>query len=112
MLILIQADTVSKIWLFAVIYGLGIGALGTLLPIVIRDIFGTADFSALFGFGVVLFAVGNAIGPALAGFMYDATGSYHSVFVIIAAIFAAAILGIYFAFGANPKPLARPSISK
>jgi sugar phosphate permease len=112
MLILMQADTVSKIWLFAVIYGLGIGALGTLLPIVIRDIFGAANFSALFGFGVVLFAVGNAIGPALAGFMYDATGSYHSVFVLIAAIFAAAILGIYFAFGANPKPLVRPSISK
>ena len=112
MLILIRANTVSQIWLFAVIYGLGIGALGTLLPIVIRDIFGAANFSALFGFGVVLFAVGNAIGPALAGFMYDATGSYHSVFVLIAAIFAAAILGIYFAFGANPKPLVRPSISK
>ena len=112
MLILIQADTMSQIWLFVVIYGLGIGAFGTLLPIVTRDIFGAANFSALFGFTVVLFAVGNAIGAPLAGFMFDATGSYHSVFVIITAIYAAAILGIYFAFGAKPKPLVRLSTSK
>ena len=103
---------VSQIWLFVVIYGLGIGASLALLPIVTRDIFGAANFSALFGFSIVLFAVGNAIGPPLAGFMFDATGSYHSVFVIITAIYAAAILGIYFAFGANPKPLVRLSKSK
>jgi len=112
MLILIRANTVSQIWLFAVTYGLGVGALGTLLPIVTRDIFGAANFSVLFGFGVVLFAVGNAIGPPLAGFMFDATGSYHSVFSIIIAIYAAATLGIYFAFGANAKPLVRHSVSQ
>jgi len=112
MLILIQADTMSKIWLFVVIFGVGVGALGTLLPIVTRDIFGASNFSALFGFTAISFAVGNAIGPPLAGFMFDATGSYHRVFVIIIAIYAAAILGIYFAFGANPKPLLRLSSSK
>jgi sugar phosphate permease len=110
MLILIQADTMSKIWLFVVIFGVGVGALGTLLPIVTRDIFGAANFSALFGFTAISFAVGNAIGPPLAGFMFDATGSYHRVFVIIIAIYAAAILGIYFAFGANPKPLLQSSV--
>jgi cyanate permease len=77
-----------------------------------RDIFGVGDFSALFGFVVVLLAAGNSIGAPLAGFMYDATGSYHSVFVIITAIYVVAILGIYFAFGANPKPLVRFSKSK
>jgi MFS family permease len=112
MIILLQADTMSKIWLFAVIYGLGIGALGTLLPIVTRDIFGAANFSALFGFTAISFAVGNAIGAPLAGFMFDATGSYHSVFVITIAIYAIAVLAIYFAFGANPKPLVRLSTSK
>jgi uncharacterized membrane protein len=41
--------------------------------------------------------------------MYDATGSYHSVFIIITAVYIAAIVFIYFAFGVNPKPLMRPS---
>ena len=112
MIILIGANTVSQIWFFVVIFGFGIGAPGTLLPIVIRDIFGAANLSVLIGFTVVLFAVGNAIGAPLAGFMFDSTGSYHSVFIIIIALFAAAILGIYSAFGANPKPLVRLSTSK
>jgi sugar phosphate permease len=112
MLILIQADTMSKIWLFVAIYGLGNGVFGTLLPIVTRDIFGPDNFSAIFGFAVVFLFAGNAIGVPLAGFIFDATGSYRSVFVITTAINAIAILGIYFAFGANPKPLVRLSLSK
>ena len=112
MLILMQADTMSKIWLFVVIYGLGIGAFGTLLPIVTRDIFGASNFSTMFGFVMVLLLAGNAIGAPVAGFMYDATGSYHGIFVIITIINAAAILCIYFAFGVKPKPLVRFSNSK
>jgi sugar phosphate permease len=112
MIILVQANSLSQIWLFVVIGGFGLGASGTLLPIMTRDIFGTANFSAIFGFSVVSFAVGNAIGAPIAGFMFDTTGSYHSVFVIVIAIFAAAILGIYLAFGANPKPLVRVPTSK
>jgi sugar phosphate permease len=112
MLILIQADTMSKIWLFVVISGLGIGASGTLLPIVIRDIFGAADFSAIFGFALVLLFTGTAIGTPLAGFMFDTTRSYHSVFVIVTVLYVAAVFGIYFAFGANPKPFVRLSLTK
>ena len=112
MIILIQANTLSQIWLFVVIGGFGLGASGTLLPIMTRDIFGATNFSAIFGFSVVSLAVGNAIGAPIAGFIFDATGSYHNVFIIITAIYAAAILGIYLAFGANPKPLVRLSTSK
>ena len=112
MLILLQADTMSKIWLFVAIYGLGNGVLGTLLPIVTRDIFGPADFSAIFGFAVVFLLAGGAIGVPLAGFMFDATRSYHHIFAITTAIYAIAILGIYFAFGVNPKPLMRGHVPK
>ena len=109
MLILIPAVSMSQIWPFVVIYGLGIGAGGTLLPIVTKDIFGARDFSAMFGFVIVLLAAGNSIGAPLAGFMFDATGSYHSVFMIITGIYAAAIIALYFAFGPNPKPFVRPA---
>ena len=112
MLILIPATNMPSIWLFVVVFGLGTGAFGTLLPLVTRDIFGNANFGTVFGLAVVFLFTGNAIGVPLAGFMFDATGSYHSVFIIITVIYAAAILGIYFAFGPNPKPLVRPFISK
>ncbi|MFY9812960.1 MAG: MFS transporter [Dehalococcoidales bacterium] len=107
MFILMPAVSMSQIWPFVIIYGLGIGAGGTLLPVVTKDIFGARDFSAMFGFVIVLLAAGNSIGAPLAGFMYDATGSYHRVFMIITGIYAAAIIALYFAFGANPKPLLR-----
>jgi len=107
MFILVPAVSMSQIWPFVVIYGLGIGAGSTLLPIVTKDIFGARDFSAIFGFVIVLLAIGNSIGAPLAGFMFDATGSYHRVFMIITGIYAAAIIALYFAFGANPKPLVR-----
>ena len=112
MLILIQATNMSSIWLFVAVFGLGTGAFGTLLPMVTRDIFGSTNFGTVFGLAVVFLFAGNAIGVPLAGFMFDASGSYHGVFIIITMIYAAAILGIYFAFGASPKPLVRPSTSK
>ena len=112
MLILIQADTMSKIWLFVGIYGLGSGVVGTLLPIVTRDIFGGASFRAILGFSAVFLFAGRAIGTPLAGFMFDAAGSYHTVFVVITVMYATATLGIYFAFGARPKPLMRLTVSK
>ena len=112
MLVLLQAGTMSKIWLFVAIYGFGTGAFGTLLPIVTKDIFGVRDFTSIFGFALVLLFAGNAIGAPLAGFMYDATGSYRSVFMIITAINVIAIIGIYFAYGIDPKPLLRLPASK
>jgi MFS family permease len=112
MFILLRADTMPKVWLFVVLYGLGIGASGTLLPIVTRDSFGVANFSALFGFTNVSYSAGFATGAPLAGFLFDATGSYYIVFVIVMAIFVGSTLAIYFAFGAKPKPLLRLSVSK
>jgi sugar phosphate permease len=110
MIVLIGADTMPKIWLFVALYGLGIGASGTLLPIVTRDAFGSASFSVLFGTTNLAYVIGFAIGAPLAGYMFDATGSYQTVFIIVAVIFAVAILAIYFAFGVTPKPFKKVSI--
>jgi len=107
LLLLLGADMMPKIWLSVVLFGLGVGASGTLLPIITRDIFGAAGFSTLFGFTNVIFVGGYAMGAPLAGFIFDATGSYHMVFIIVTAIYMAAILAIYFAFGIKPKPFVK-----
>jgi predicted MFS family arabinose efflux permease len=107
MLVLLRADTMPKVWLFVVLFGLGIGASGTLLPIITRDIFGSANFSALFGITNVSYSIGFAIGAPLAGFLFDATGSYQAIFIVVASIFMAATLAVYLAFGVRPKPLMR-----
>jgi cyanate permease len=45
---------------------------------------------------------GAAFGPSIAGFIFDATGSYQMAFTIFAAMSVVAILVIYFA--KPPKP--------
>jgi MFS family permease len=66
----------------------------------------------------ITFGIG-AISSLVSGWLADKLMSryvailfflYHRVFVMIIAIYAAAILGIYFAFGANPKPLLQSSV--
>jgi cyanate permease len=48
---------------------------------------------------------GAAFGPSIAGFIFDATGSYQMAFTIFAVMSAVAILVIYFAKPPNPdKP--------
>jgi len=110
--VLMKANTISKVWLFVVIYGLGAGAAGTLMPLIIREVFGSAYFSILFSFANILYTAGAVIGIPLAGFIFDATASYSMVFVIVASAYMAAILGIYIAFGINPKPIMLTSPQK
>lgn len=104
MLLLMQASTISDIWLFVVVYGLGVGASTTLLPLVLKDIFGTAAFSMLFAVLDLFFRGGYTLGIPFAGFVFDATGSYRLVFTIIIVLYITAGTIMYFTFGASPKP--------
>ena len=101
--ILMHTTTMPMVWLFVVVYGIGSGASGTLLPLVIRDIFGPASFSVLFGFVNILYTIGIAAGVPLAGFIFDATGSYSLVFNIVTMFYAVAIAAVYFVYGVRPR---------
>jgi len=101
------AVSMSQIWPFVIIYGLGIGAGGTLLPIVTRIFSGARDFSAMFGFVIVLLSAGNSIGAPWPDICMTPPGLTTRVYHHYA-VYIAAIVFIYFAFGVNPKPLVRP----
>ncbi|MEK7714465.1 MAG: hypothetical protein AAB387_03310, partial [candidate division NC10 bacterium] len=60
----------------ALVFGYSYGAISTLFPAVVGDLFGRSQAGALVGF---LFAVAGAMagwGPLIAGAIYDATGGY------------------------------------
>lgn len=83
-----------KVWmliLFAVIYGLAHGGFMTVISPMVAEIFGTRSHGVLFG--IILFSgsVGAFIGPLMAGGIFDMTGSYRIVFLVLA---AAALTGI------------------
>ena len=115
MLLLMRANTISGIWLFVVVYGLGVGASATLLPMVLWDIFGSSAFSMLFAILDVFFRTGFTLGVPFAGFVFDATGSYRLVFTIVIGLYIIAAVIMYFTFGVNPRPftknLKKPAIA-
>jgi len=60
----------------SVAYGLTVGNLTTLSPIVVRKEFGAASFGAVFGVASSLIAFAMALGPAFFGAIRSAYGSY------------------------------------
>jgi len=70
---------------YAVLLGLGYSVTAALTPAMVSDRFGGAHFGRIVGIGLMGAAVGSALGPWLAGYLFDTTGSYLAAFAIAAA---------------------------
>ncbi len=93
-------------------FGYSYGALSALYPAIIGDFFGRARAGALVG---AIFGIGGpfgAVGPLMAGTIYDATGSYVPAFVVAATLNAGALLALVLARAPVPMPAtsATPSL--
>ena len=75
---------VRLLWLYAVPYGIGIGGNAILLPVLVGRCFGELDFSRIMGFLMGGFALGIVVGIPIAGWIFDATGSYEWVLILAA----------------------------
>jgi MFS family permease len=75
---------------YAVLLGVGYSATASLIPAMLSDRFSGRHFGAIVGVGLIGSATGSAVGPWLAGTLYDASGSYTMPFLIAAACGVAA----------------------
>ncbi|HVL35522.1 MAG TPA: MFS transporter, partial [Burkholderiales bacterium] len=69
---------------YAVLLGLGYSVTASLLPVMVSDRFSGRHFGAIVGAGLMGSAAGSALGPWVAGRLYDATGSYTLAFLLAA----------------------------
>jgi len=86
-LLFLMSDT-SQPWmpfLFAVCFGLGLGAAAPVFYATVADLFYGRHFGSIQGTVVLGFSLGGAIAPWLAGFLHDKTGSYFVSFIILLA---------------------------
>ena len=82
------AGSAWMLFLFAVVYGFAHGGLFTVVSPTVAELFGTGSHGVLFG--IVLFS-GNfagAIGPILAGRIFDVMGSYRIIFLMLIVVAA------------------------
>jgi MFS family permease len=104
-LILLQTRTIAMVWLFAAIWGTASGSFFNILPLIIRDIFPSSAFNTVFGFVNSLIIMAMAFSAPLAGFIFDATGSYHLLFILTIVFYIVAIIATYFTYGIRPGHL-------
>ena len=70
------AKELWMIYLFAVIYGIAHGGFFTTLSPLVAEFFGIKSHGALFGITMFCGTFGGALGPFLAGYIFDITGGY------------------------------------
>lgn len=76
---------------YAVLLGLGYSVTAAITPAMVADRFSGPHFGAIVGAGLMANAAGSAVGPWLAGRLYDASGSYALAFTITGACGALAL---------------------
>ncbi|MBE0627439.1 MAG: MFS transporter [Burkholderiales bacterium] len=70
---------------YAVLLGVGYSATAALIPAMVSDRFRGRRFGLILGVGLFASALGSALGPWMAGRLFDLTGSYALALVIAAA---------------------------
>jgi MFS family permease len=70
------------LYLFAAVYGFSHGGFFTVLSPLVADLFGLRSHGAIFGSVFFSGTIGGALGPMLAGHIFDVTGSYQNAFLI------------------------------
>jgi len=86
------AKEVWMLYLFAIIFGFGQGGLATLTSTVTAELFGLRSLGTIVGVVMFSFTLGGAIGPLLAGNIFDISGNYNLAFLICTIISATGII--------------------
>jgi MFS family permease len=69
---------------YAILLGVGYSVTAAITPVIVADRFSGPHFGAIVGVGLMGTAAGSAVGPWMAGRLYDLTASYMIAFLIAA----------------------------
>ncbi len=79
LMVIVKAEWV--LYVFPVIFGFGYGAVTTLQSLLIAELFGLRALGAILGTITAVGTIGGAVGPLLAGYVFDVTHGYHLAFL-------------------------------
>jgi MFS family permease len=100
-LFLFGLESAGALFSFALFSGFCAGSRSTLWPLVVSDGFGSRAYSSILGFLIIFYNLGAVVGPPVAGWISDTTGSFYWVFVL--SIAAYLISSLLVALGAKPR---------
>ena len=98
--ILTFATTLTLLYAFAVLFGIGFGGRSPLTTAIRGDYFGRRSFGKILGISTVPLNILLLVAAPFAGYMYDTKGSYTSAFLILAAL--SFVGGVFFCWLKSP----------
>jgi len=105
--LLLLPDFQGRIYLFAVIFGIGLGGDYMIIPLMAGDLFGVRALGRTMGIVLVADGIAEALFPMLVGAMHDASKSYTNGFILLIAL---ATLGAFIvSFLPGTRPTTNPS---
>jgi MFS family permease len=104
---LIPSNQSWMLYLFAVIFGIGIGGMGTSESPLIASLFGKSSHGLIYGTLVLIWMIGGSVGPIVVGYMCDVIGNYQMAFLLCDVIGLAGLLLL-----AAVRPIKRPETVK
>lgn len=97
---LLVAREMWMLYLFAMLYGVAHGGFFTVLSPIVAELFEIGSHGVLFGMVYFSLTVGAAVGPVLAGHIFDIARSYQLVFLILVGV---GIAGLFLTLFLKPS---------
>ncbi|TVR04177.1 MAG: MFS transporter [Spirochaetaceae bacterium] len=88
------AGTAPLLYLFAVIYGFAHGGMFTAVSPLMAELFGMRSHGLLYGTVIFIATFSGALGPTIAGLVYDLIGSYRPAFLLLIVLILVAAASI------------------
>ena len=92
MLALCYIKLTGMIYIFLFFFSNGFGGIATLRGALLREYYGKKNFGKYLGIMMGFGACGGIIGPTTAGWVFDLTGSYYFVWLVLSALVGLAII--------------------
>jgi MFS family permease len=84
----------AALFVASVVFGLNVGNIITLPPLITHAEFGARSFATVFGMTSAAIQLGVAAGPGLVGVLRDVTGGYPAPLGVLAVLDALAVVGV------------------
>ncbi len=88
----------GNVYLALICLAFGSGSIGTLMPIVVRTIFGGRDYAAIWSIVISCSSVASFLATPVWGMVYDMFGTYAPALFVMPVMLGLAILAIFGAF--------------
>ena len=82
----VPAKEIWMLYLFAAVVGFAHGGMGATEAPLVAGLFGLSSLGLIMGVVALGFTIGAGVGPFMAGYIFDVTGSYQLAFLVCAAI--------------------------